>query len=220
MFEIKFIKRGFKDDLVLIPGWATDHRIFQMLELDYNYLLVSAFSPFNFKEDLSQYLENNSIGRISLLGWSMGAYLAADFAVTNPNKVEQLILMGVKQGYEKLAMDKIKSKLKENKVAWLYKFYLDSFSRKDLEGLKWFRKTLLKDYLKEQDITQLLSGLDYLSQARFDMDSLKHIENLMFMHGSDDRIAPVENAVEMKNKLPKAKFCRVENKGHVLWTKK
>ena len=220
MFEIKFIKRGFKDDLVLIPGWATDHRIFQMLELDYNYFLVSAFSPFSFREDLSQYLKSNSIVRISLLGWSMGAYLAADFAVTNPNKVEHLILMGVKQRYENLAMDEIKSKLKENKVAWLYKFYLDSFSRKDPEGLKWFRKTLLKDYLKEQGLTQLFSGLDYLSQARFDMDSLKHIENLMLMHGSDDCIAPVENAVEMKNKLPKAKFFRVENKGHILWTKK
>jgi pimeloyl-ACP methyl ester carboxylesterase len=219
MFEIKSINRGFKDDLVLIPGWATDYRIFQLLELDYNYFLVSAFSPFSLREDLSQYLKRNSIGRISLLGWSMGAYLAADFTVNNPDKVEHLILLGVKQRYEKDALDEIKIKLKENKLAWLYKFYLDCFSRKDTEGPKWFRKTLLKDYLKEQDLTQLLSGLDYLSQASFDMDSLKQLESLIIMQGSDDLIAPIKDVEELKDKLPKAKLSRVENRGHILWIK-
>ena len=90
MFEIKFINRGFKDNLVLIPGWATDWRIFDGLDLNYNYISLTEFSPSNFVGGLSQYLENNSIDKVSMFGWSMGAFLAADFTVRNQNKIKEL----------------------------------------------------------------------------------------------------------------------------------
>jgi pimeloyl-ACP methyl ester carboxylesterase len=220
MFEIKFVNRGFKDDLILIPGWATDYRIFTRLDLNYNYYLPLRFSPFDFSQDLSRYLKSNSIGKVSILGWSMGAFLAADFTVRNQDKIEQLILMGIKERYEAEALVEIKEKLKENKAAWLYKFYLDCFSRDDVEGLSWFRKELLKDYLKNQELPELLTGLDYLSKARLDVNSLRQIENLTIHHGSDDLIVPMKEAEEIKNKLPKAKLFRVEKKGHILWIKK
>jgi len=46
--EFRFFNRGFKDTLVLIPGWATDYRIFNSLDLSYNYLLTTKLYHFNF----------------------------------------------------------------------------------------------------------------------------------------------------------------------------
>ena len=37
--EFKLIDRGFKDTILLIPGWAADYRIFDSLDLEFNYLL-------------------------------------------------------------------------------------------------------------------------------------------------------------------------------------
>ena len=81
MFKAEFINRGYKENLVLVPGWATDWRIFDGLDLNYNYISLIEFSPLNFTDGLSQYLENKSINKVSMLGWSMGAFLAADFTV-------------------------------------------------------------------------------------------------------------------------------------------
>ncbi|MGA2774850.1 MAG: hypothetical protein ABSE81_02165 [Candidatus Omnitrophota bacterium] len=217
MLEIKFVNRGFKDNLVLIPGWATDYRIFQPLELNYNYLLVSEFSPFSFTQDLSQYLKSNSIAKISILGWSLGGFLAADFTVRNRDNVEQLILLGMREKYKVQALTGIEEKLKKNRVAWLYKFYLDCFSRNDRQGLSWFRKELLKDYLKKQELLGLIAGLDYLSRVALDINSLKQIESLRIFHGSADIIAPLKEALAIKAQLPKAEFVSVQKVGHALF---
>ena len=64
--KFKLIKRGFTNPLVLIPGWATDYRIFDSLDLNYDYILPVEFSPLDFEAALSSYLEKNSIHKISL----------------------------------------------------------------------------------------------------------------------------------------------------------
>ena len=203
--------------MVLIPGWATDYRFFEPLDLNYNYLLPLKLSPFNFTQDMSEYLKSNSINRVSMFGWSMGAFLAADFTVRNQNMVKELYLLSIRKKYELEALEEIKDKLVKNKTAWLYKFYLSCFSRQDSGALEWFRKGLLKDYLKKYGLSKLCAGLDYLSGAELDTGSLAKLGRLKIFHGVEDAIAPFKEAQEIRDKLPNAEFITMRKTGHALF---
>ena len=71
MSEFKIIDRGFTRTTLLVPGWATDHRIFDTLELNTNYLVPVKFSPFGFSKDLAGTLARNGLDKISIVGWSI-----------------------------------------------------------------------------------------------------------------------------------------------------
>lgn len=213
--EFKFFERDFKDTLVLIPGWATDYRIFNPLDLKYNYLAPTRLSPANFEKELSELLSQRSLNKISLLGWSMGGFLAADFAAKFPDKIDKLILISIREKFDPQAIEEARDGIKKNKKAYLYKFYLNCFSKPDREGLNWFKKNLLKDYIDKMDLEKLLSGLDYLSQARLNSQSLTRIKRIRIFHGSDDKIAPFEEAQSIKSRLSGAEFVCLNGLGHI-----
>lgn len=215
--KFKVVDRGFKDAIVLAPGWAADFRIFDSLDLNYNYLLPVDSSPAHFADDLSAFLDALSIGRVSLFGWSQGGFLASDFASANPGKIDELMLAGIRKRYERAALEDIKLKLAKNKKAFLYKFYMDCFSAADNEGRRWFKSRLLKEYLDDMGFERLVEGLDYLSGARIDAKALSGIKKIRIFHGSEDRIAPFEEALEIKSCLAQAELIRVEGSGHLLF---
>lgn len=213
--EFKFLDRGFKKLLVLIPGWATDYRIFNSLNLNYNYLVPTKFSPLKFSNALSKLLNKESRDRISLFGWSLGGFLAADFALKNLDRVEEVILLGVRKQFPEKTLDEARYQLKKDKRAYLYKFYLECFSDDDEEGLAWFRKYLLRNYMREMDLKNLIYGLDYLREAQIDGGSLRSIKKIIIFHGEKDSIAPFREAREIKSCLPKAQFICLRGVGHI-----
>lgn len=208
--EFKFLDRGFKDTLALIPGWATDYRIFMNLELNYNYLLPVKLHPFKFRKELLEFLNKKLIDRISLFGWSMGGFLAAEFALKNPDRINELILLNVGKRFNAHRLEEIKLKLKENKNAYLYKFYSECFTK---EGLLWFKKHLLNSYLKIS-LKDLLCGLDYLSQAKIEPLSLNALEKIRVFHGREDKIVPFREALKIKSPLPYVEFTYLTKTGH------
>lgn len=213
--EFRLLKRRSKETLVLIPGWAFDYRIFSTLDLSYNYLLPTKFYPFSFAEDLLAILNKESIEKISLLGWSLGGFLAGDFARKNPERVDELILLSIRKNYEPRALKEIETKLKKNKPAFLYKFYQECFSLQDKESFVWFRKNLLKDYIREMNLKDLISGLDYLSGASLQMESLNRLKRIRIFQGKEDRIAPLPEALKLKVNLPQVEFVCIPQAGHL-----
>ena len=213
--EFKLIDRGFRDFLVLIPGWATDFRIFNTLKLDYNYLVPVKFEPSNFNAGLTKILKKESIKIISLFGWSLGGFLAQEFALNNHKLIEELLLVSIRKRYELRLLGEIKNQLFKNKRGFLYKFYLECFSNNDLEGLAWFKKNLLRDYCRGLELDYLLAGLDYLSQSELKTDSLARIKKVRIFHGRKDAIAPFAEAVLLRNDLPLADFVSMPGCGHI-----
>jgi len=215
--EFKLIKRGFTNPLVLIPGWATDYRIFDSLDLNYDYILPVEFSPLDFEAALSSYLGKNSIHKISLFGWSLGAFLAAEFASKNSEKIEDLFLVGIRRRYNLKSLQEIETKLEKNRKAYLYSFYRDCFSRADKEGWRWFKERLLKDYLENMPLERLLTGLDYLSCVYLKPQALLKVKKIKIFQGTEDKIAPIKYAEVIKSNLPQAEFICVEDSGHALF---
>lgn len=214
--EFKFVDRGFKEVLVCLPGWACDYRIFSRLNLDYNYIFAVSFSPFNFREQLADYLRRISVSKVSLLGYSLGAFLAVDFAKSHPDKINELILISIRKNYEPKVLQEIKLKLKDNKEAYLYKFYMNCFSKSDRQGLDWFKKNLLKDYLQKMEPEYLNEGLDYLEKANIEGRVLKKINEISIFHGEDDLIAPIKEAVLISAELEGVvRFIAIPKAGHI-----
>ncbi|MDD5155770.1 MAG: alpha/beta hydrolase [Candidatus Omnitrophica bacterium] len=211
----KVLDRGFKKTICLIPGWATDYRIFSLLELDYNYLLPVDFSPVNFKDKLSQLLKEEYPGKISLLGWSQGGFLAADFTLDNPGWIEELILVSMRRHYPACTLEGVRGQLNKSRKAYLYRFYLDCFCDADKESLSWFRKNLLRDYLSEMRTESLMEGLDYLSGAGLDLGRLASLEKTRFFHGAEDNIAPAAEVAQIQAGLPRAEFIYIKGCGHI-----
>lgn len=216
--KFKLFDRGFKNTVILIPGWATDYRIFANLELkNYNYLLPVEFCPFSFKKDLLELLNEKFLEKISLFGWSMGGFLAADFALSYPDRINELILLSIRRRFDCALLKEIAGKLKKNKSVYLYKFYHDCFSKNDEENLIWFKKHLLKDYINKMELESLIKGLDYLTAAQIDPESLASTEKIKIFHGRQDRIAPLNEAIQIKSYLPQARFICIPAAGHILF---
>lgn len=214
MSKFKLKHRGAKDTILLIPGWATDYRIFDALDIDYNYLLPLEFSFFGFEEGLSKAMKENDIKKISVIGWSMGGFIACDFLPKYRDCVNEVIFVSARRRYEEANNEKIKTFLIKNRKGFLHKFYNDCFSEDDDDAYKWFQRYLLKDYLEHMELGHLLEGLDYLSRSRIEPRSLEGVK-VTFVHGRGDKIAPIKEAMALKDDVPRARFISIECAGHM-----
>jgi malonyl-CoA O-methyltransferase len=216
--QFKYIDRARKDLLVLIPGWASDHRIFASLNLEFNYLIPLNFSPFTFEKELLKVLAQRKIKKISLFGWSLGGFVAAEFAAKYSNLIDQIILVSIRRKYQIKELQKIKKRLSLNKKGYLYKFYVRCFAKK--EQMSWFRGHLLRDYCDELDLVYLFQGLDYLENSEIKPDLLNTIERITIVHGQRDIIASLDEAIAIKDNLTQARFICIRGAGHIPFLKK
>lgn len=215
--EFEFHNRGFKESLVLIPGWASDWRIFDGLELDYNYLLATKIYAPDFNRQLLSRIDQLKIGKVSVFGVSLGGFLAAEFASAYPERIAKLILLGVRKHYDLQLLENTKSEIIKDPRPWFNKFYLNCFSKADPQSLVWFKKNLLKEYLDKLNFDELIRGLDYLANHTLRPEMLERIEDIRIFHGSDDLIAPLKEVLEIKAELPRAKLTVFTNKGHLFF---
>ncbi|MDD2752441.1 MAG: alpha/beta hydrolase [Candidatus Omnitrophica bacterium] len=215
--NFELVKRGFLKTLVLIPGWATDYRVFGNLDLQYNYLLPKQFSYSNFSQELSDALEKYQLNKVSLFGWSQGGFLAADFAQRNPQNIDELFLLSVRGHYEKEALLKVKENLERDVINCLSAFYANCFSSFDSQAAEWFKNNLLNVYLKEMKIEDLIQGLRFLSSAQIDPLLLEKIPKIRIFHGKLDRIAPFIEVEQLKQKINHADLVIFPRLGHNLF---
>ncbi len=213
--KFEFFPRGFADTAVLIPGWASDCRIFAGLDLAFNYLLPVGLNFSDFEKEFTCALEQNSIKKALLLGWSLGGFLATEFAIRNPSSIKELVLLSIAREFDGNLLKEIASKIKKNKRAYLYKFYRDCFSTEDRAGWCWFKKNLLEDYISTMELDSLLAGLNYLSTVRFKLTGASGIDRVRIFHGEEDRIMPFSDAARIKSEFGQADFTALSGIGHI-----
>ena len=214
MISLRSVDRGFPETILLIPGWAMDHRIFDSLELDFNYLIPAKFVFKSFADDILSQLNKVNLKKISILGSSMGGFLAANFAAKYPDRVKDITLIGMRQHYDKDGIDKVKGLLSAGKEAYLYSFYRNCFSATEKKSYVLFKTMIMRDYMEGLDTEDLLAELDYLAEAELCTDKLKEVQ-IRFMHGECDKIAPLEGILKLKEMLPAAGFTVLSGAGHM-----
>jgi len=215
--RFSLVDRNCRTTVVLMPGWATDHRIFDPLDIPGNHLLPLEYSPFTFEKGLMEALAGNGIGKISLFGWSLGAFLAAEFAGRHPEMIDELFLISIRKRYRDTELKTVKAHIEKKKEGFLYKFYSQCFYDKNrFRSLAGF----FKEYSRELTLSDLLESLEYLANAEVNTALLKSIPNITILHGAYDTVAPIEEASGVAKEVPHARFIPVENAGHMPFLEK
>lgn len=187
-------KRGSDRVLLLLPGWATDARIFSRLDLPYDYLEPEGFTPLPSPEELREAVDRYAGGHALVLGFSLGGFLAAAFAQRYPDRVQKLVLLGIRQQYPPAELAGVRTALDRDPAAFLDYFYRRSLAGRDPASdaaVAWFNNNLREPYLAQSANPAIPTGLACLAAQRLTSAALAALPEVHLIHGADDAIAPL-----------------------------
>ncbi|MFC1763973.1 alpha/beta fold hydrolase [Planctomycetota bacterium] len=213
MFE--YVPRHYDETLVLVRGWAFDQRIFEPLDLPFNYLYYVGQGMGTFASQLNLWLTEHNIERLSLFGWSMGAYAVSDFAIRFPDKVREVYLVGARRHYPADEVAYVEKMLQRNPKGFMRKLYKDCFAGHTRELYRWFKGYLQPDYLQQWSVPELRADLDWIRAQELDTAALNPVAHTIVVHGLADRLAPEAEARDLVAGLPAGRAVLIEAAGHV-----
>ncbi|MHB0936019.1 MAG: alpha/beta fold hydrolase [Armatimonadota bacterium] len=179
---------------VLLPGWATDARIFARLSLPGDIIRPAGLLTGNI-DSLVEFLKENGCAPVTLLGWSLGGFAAADFARRHPALVERVVLVGIRRQYPAERIEEMRQALRQDRARCLAGFYRQCFLPAQREDYRRFRAALEPDYLAEFTEAELLEGLQYLGSVTLEPEALP--PGVTIVHGALDIIAPPAEACRL-----------------------
>lgn len=206
--------------VVFLPGWGFDGRVLEVAEQPLPwYAPEFPAEPAVLLDGIMTLMDRENLCRINLVGWSMGANLALDFARRHPDKIAGLSLLAMRKAWPENEIEAIRRDLAVNLERFMSGFYRKSFLgyKKNYDR---FLAGLQERYLREMDQVILSKGLDYLQassamvQESIDSEEggIQGVETYL-VHGRRDVIAPV---AEMPH-LPGVSEQVLEHGGHMFF---
>jgi len=200
--------------VVLLPGWATDGRVFGGLFPRATTVTTGPLRPDGFPRRLDAFLDRAAVrGPVTIVGWSLGGFLAAEFSREFPDRVRRAILVGVRRAYPAGDVAAVRYGLLRDRAACLSGFYAQCFLPSQTADYRRFRAGLQKEYLREMDEGTLLSGLSYLAAARLSKDLLPRCP-VALVHGEKDVVAPAAEAEAVSRESGRATFFLLPGASH------
>lgn len=198
---------------VFFPGWATDYRVFDDLDLPTNRLLpLEPFSQ-SIHEELAACIRDNGLDTVTLMGWSLGGFVAVEFAMRFPEMVSSLILCGVRLRYPAEQIETTRRGVLDDRERFLTSFYRQCFLPAQKEDYQRFRDELMPCYLNEMNADRLLASLDYLAQVEMNADCLP-VHPICMIHGAQDIVAPVHEAIAIAESADSVQLQVLPDAGH------
>ncbi len=202
---------------VLLPGWATDSRVFDGLFPDVAVVRVSGpLRPEGFPDRLAAFLDAAAAGPVTVAGWSLGGFLAAEFAIRHPERVRRLVLAGVRRRYPEGDVEAVRARLLRDRRACLADFYTQCFFPSRMAACRSFRAGLQEEYLREMDDAALLEGLSYLAGTEFPSQALASFPATI-VHGGKDAVAPPSEAEALAREAAGASFLLLPDAPHAVY---
>lgn len=195
--------------VLFLPGWGFDGRIVELIGSPARWWMypTTMVDPSTMVNDLAAFLDSAGIEQIELVGWSMGANLALDFARTYPDRVAALILVALRHHWPVDEIKAIDADLRADPAQLLMTFYRKCFLG-HRSAYRRFVKFLQNDYIRRVNTELLCKGLAYLCMAQGIPPPGIPIR---LVHGRDDIIAPLAQRAD----LPGATVDVVEHGGHL-----
>lgn len=196
---------------LFLPGWGFSGQVLDLAEKRYLWARPAIpLDPVTALSEIMAFLAAHHLDSIHLVGWSMGASLALDFAAAFPDQVATLTLLGLRSCWPPSEINAIRQALTADTSIFLRDFY-----RKSLLGYKKEARQFLAEQqetlLQSFDMQGLIRGLDYLGQWHLPAQMPQCLVSCW--HGRRDIIAPVtERAI-----IPGACATIIEHGGHALF---
>lgn len=197
--------------VLFLPGWGFSGQVVELAEQRFSWLRpLVPLDPATAKAEILAFLAGHHLAAVQLVGWSMGAFLAVDFACAFPEKVAGLTLLGMRGSWPQPEIGAIRQGLATDPQGFLRDFY-----RKSLLGYKKesrrFAAEQQEALLDSLDMRVLGRGLDYLGQWR--LPAQLPPCPVSCWHGRRDIIAPVTGQAV----IPGARATIIEHGGHALF---
>lgn len=161
--------------------------------------------------------------KINLLGNSMGGMVSVEFAVDYPDRLDKLVLVSTAARLVESSGDVI--------MEWVNSFRelgFEAFFQKEVETIfhpKFIKENpwviqLLRDVWKGRS----LDTITWAVQGFTEWDRLSDLDKItcptLIIHGEDDRIIPVEEALEMHRHIKNSKVHVFKETGHAVIAEK
>jgi pimeloyl-ACP methyl ester carboxylesterase len=209
--KFHFIDNKSLKTTILIPGWATDYRVLNTEGIKTNLLLIDHIYPNQINKDLKEKIKELQGQDFSLIGFSLGGFIAIDFANKYPDKFRSVTVIGIREKYSALEIQTVKNFINRSKKGFLTKFYQNCFY--DKNKFNKFKDILLDDYINKFSLDYLIDTLDYLERQQITAKKLTTIKNINIFHGQEDQIAPLK---EIKSLADPKTLTELKNEGHIL----
>lgn len=211
--EFTVVGGGGVPSLVLLPGWATDGRIFEGVLPAVTAVTTGMLRPEGFTMRLAAFLDRTARGPVTVVGWSLGGFLAAEFAREFPDRVRRVALLGIRRAYPEGDVAEVLRSLSADPGACLSAFYARCFYPSQIPAYRRFRAGLQAAYLREMDGGVLREGLSYLAGARLSGGTLPPCPAAI-VHGEKDVIAPYAEAEGLAREGGNATFHPLPGAAH------
>jgi pimeloyl-ACP methyl ester carboxylesterase len=210
----EFVVVGEGDpSVVLLPGWATDGRIFDGVLPGVTAVTTGPLRPEGFAARLGLFLDRRARGPVTVVGWSLGGFLAAEFARGYPDRVRRVVLVGIRREYPEGDVGTVLRSLSADPGGCLSGFYARCFYPSQIPAYRRFRAGLQAVYLREMDGGALREGLAYLASARLSRETLPACP-VAIVHGEEDVVAPLAEAEGVARETGNATFHPLPGAAH------
>ncbi len=241
-FKLYYEVKGQGEPLVLISGFASGAWLwFNQINDLAKYFQVITFDPrgisqsklnenetVSIKEiadDVCEILDELRINKASVLGTSFGGFVAQEFALRYPERLNKLILACTSFGgvnhvlpdnFEVISAFSATENL--NNLERIRKFMIPAFTKDFAKNnFAVIEKTCL---LREQNKVPETVYLQQLASATtFDMQAKvsQIIAETLVISGDKDQVVPMQNSINLANMIPKSRLEIIENSGHLFF---
>lgn len=194
--------------IIFLPGWAFMGNILHLSRISGLIFYPKTYiNPTTIFHEIHEFMAEAKIKKIEIIGWSMGAHLALDFAKQYPQTVTKITLISPRRAWSLNELESIRNYLRIELDEYLLNFYRKCFLG-FREAFKEFTCQYLNLYLEKINLNLLEKGLDYLKNT---ITSPTPGLSVHLIYGSRDIITP---ASEMVN-FPSAEIEIVGHAGHM-----
>ncbi len=201
--------------LACLPGWGFSAQLLNPLRsLNHCFFLGDNWIDRDkvFKALLG-WLEDQKRPQMTLLGWSLGAYRALEFAQRHPQLVSRVVLVSLRPQFPAEEIARERASLLADPVGHLRGFYRRAFAGQS-EDRRRFARTQLDAHLGDlsvDKVADLATLLEELGQARITPAQLNR-HDVHLIHGNRDLIAP---RGEVEGFVPAERLTLLDRVGHV-----
>ena len=198
----------------MMPALARNHRVFapdllgyaasDRPDVDYSVTLQTGI--------LRQFLDSHGLARVDLAGWSMGGWIALDFAAQSPERVRRLVLLdsaGTKFAptfdlrlLSPHTMGEMKAleKLLTPHPVWAPEFVIRDFLRVLQD----------EDWVIRRTVASMVTGREFM-EGKLSGVTMP----VLMVWGKQDVLTPLTVADEMRREMPQSVLVVLDGCGHI-----